>query len=205
MMTEKDLLRIAEAMKEAEKDETPFQVTDNGETSVVGDPNKINRKSVDISILFRFPSQFLGDMADKATMVSDGKYGLVEMEYKDISIRAEDDIPLVSQLMVLEPFLVEVFKDGNSEYRTEEELTAIVRDNIANRKIVSAIYNFTGIIAGVDEDLIPFMYYESVFEAFIKIITSFPEILNETYFFTARQWLETEKNKKAVLKMDQTD
>lgn len=205
MMSEKDLLKITEAMKEAEKDETPFQVTDGGDMNVVGDPNKIERKSVDISILFRFPAQFLGDMKDSATMVANGKYGLVEMEYKNISISAEMDLPLVSELMVLEPFLVEVFKDGNAEYRDEEALAAIVKDNIANRKILSAIYNFVGIIAGVNEDLVPYMYYESVFEAFIKIITEFPEILNETYFFTARQWLETEKTKAEVLKMGETE
>ena len=204
MMTEKDLLRISEAMKEAERDETPFQVMDGSDMNVVGDPNKIERKSVDISILFRFPVQFLGNMKDSATIVAGGKYGLVEMEYKDISISAEMDLPLVSELMVLEPFLIEVFKDGNTEYRDEAALSAIVKDNIANRKILSAIYNFVGIIVGIDESLIPFMYYESVFEAFMKIIIEFPELLNETYFFTARQWLETEKSKAEVLKTEET-
>lgn len=205
MMSEKDLLRITEAMKEAEKDDTPFQVTDGENMNVVGDPNKTERKSVDISILFRFPTQFLGDMKDSATMVADGKYGLVEIEYKNLCITGEMDLALVSQLMVLEPFFVEVLKDGNTEYRDEEALRAIIRDNLSNRKILSAMYEFVGIVCGMKEELIPFMYYESVLESFIKIITEFPEVLNETYFFTSRQWLEKESQKAEILKMAGTE
>ena len=205
MMSEKDLLRITEAMKEAEKDDTPFQVTDGENMNVVGDPNKTERKSVDISILFRFPTQFLGDMKDSATMVADGKYGLVEIEYKNLCITGEMDLALVSQLMVLEPFFVEVLKDGNTEYRDEEALQAIIRDNLSNRKILSAMYEFVGIVCGMKEELIPFMYYESVLESFIKIITEFPEVLNETYFFTSRQWLEKESQKAEILKMAGTE
>lgn len=205
MMSEKDLLRITEAMKEAEKDETPFQVTDGENMNVVGDPNKTERKSIDVSILFRFPTQFLGDMKDSATMVADGKYGLVEIEYKNLCITGEMDLALISQLMVLEPFFVEVLKDGNTEYRDEEALQAIIRDNLSNRKILSAMYEFVGIVCGMKEELIPFMYYESVLESFIKIITEFPEVLNETYFFTSRQWLEKESQKAEILKMAGTE
>ena len=196
MLTEKDLVRIQNEMREAEKDDTPFLVMNDDEIGVVGDANEVKDKSFDASIVFRFPKSYLSKI-DGA--VEAGNYCLAEIEYKNCKITAQMDIPLLSAFMILEPFLQEVSKDGESEMRETEELEAIVRDNVANRKILNAIYDVVAIVCGVDDELKSAMYYESVFETFWTILRTFPEVLNESYFFTSRRWLEQKEVRKQAM------
>lgn len=193
-LTEKDLMKIQEAMREQESDTTPFAIIDGeGGVSVIGDPNKTEIKHYDYTVRFRIPSQFVDE--GTGNKIVNGKYTVVELEYKDVTISARKDLQIVACLNDLRPFLVEVLPDGESKDRDEDELKKIITNLITKQSIINAMYNLVGTVVGVKEELIPMMLYDSVFENVVKIIRDFPEIINEEDFFTGGQSLRMERTK----------
>lgn len=188
-MTEKDLMKIQEAMREAEKNDTPFAIVDGqGGVSVIGDPNKTELKKYSYTVRFRVPSQF-ASMVGGGSEIVNGKYTVAEIVYPDVYISPRNDLILINCLNDLKGFLVEVLPDGETKDRSASELAPIILSNITNKVILNAMYEFVGTAIGVSEPLIPMMMYESVFENFVKLIGDFPELINEQDFFTGGQSL----------------
>lgn len=189
-MTEKDLMKIQEAMRDAEKNDTPFAIIDgDGGVSVVGDVNKTEFKKYSYTVKFRVPSQFASMLHDGEAIVG-GKYTVAKIVYPDVYISPRKDIILLNCLNDLKGFLIEVLPDGETKDRSPEELTSIIMSNITNKVVLNAMYEFVGTAIGVSDVLIPMMTYDSVFENFIKLVNDFPELINEQDFFTGEQSLD---------------
>lgn len=185
-LTENDLKAIQEKIQKAEADTTPFVVVDgNGDMSVVGDVNKTQTKQYDYTVKFRIPAQYK-DLLPGATDIVNGKYCVAEVEYKNVMISARKDLEIVAAVIELYPFLREVLPSGESKDRTKEELRNIVAENITKKSVVDAMYHLVSAVIGIDETLADMMLYSSVFDNVIKIIEDFPEIFNETDFFTGQ-------------------
>lgn len=185
-LTENDLKAIQEKIKKAEADTTPFVVVDgNGDMSVVGDVNKTQTKQYDYIVKFRIPAQYK-DLLPGATDIVNGKYCVAEVEYKNVMISARKDLEIVSAVIELYPFLREVLPSGETEDRSREELKRIISENITKKSVVDAMYHLVSAVLGVDETLSDMMMYSSVFDNVMKIIGDFPEIFNESDFFTGR-------------------
>lgn len=185
-LTENDLKAIQEKIKKAEADSTPFVVVDgNGDMSVVGDVNKTQTKQYDYTVKFRIPAQYK-DLLPGATDIVNGKYCIAEVEYKNVMISARKDLEIVSAVVELYPFLREVLPSGETEDRSREELKRIISENITKKSVVDAMYHLVSAVLGVDETLSDMMMYSSVFDNVMKIIGDFPEIFNESDFFTGR-------------------
>lgn len=183
-MTEQDLMKIQEAMREAEKNDTPFAIIDgDGGVSVVGDANKTELKKYSYTVKFRVPSQFASMLHGGESIVG-GKYTVAKIVYPDVYISPRKDIILLNCLNDLKGFLVEVLPDGETKDRGADELAKIVMSNITNKVVLNAMYEFVGTAIGVSDALIPMMTYDSVFENFTKLISDFPELINEQDFFT---------------------
>lgn len=183
-MTEQDLMKIQEVMREAEKNDTPFAVIDgDGGVSVVGDANKTELKKYSYTVKFRVPSQFASMLHGGESIVG-GKYTVAKIVYPDVYISPRKDIILLNCLNDLKGFLVEVLPDGETKDRRVDELAKIVMSNITNKVILNAMYEFVGTAIGVSDALIPMMTYDSVFENFTQLISDFPELINEQDFFT---------------------
>lgn len=185
-LTENDLKAIQEKIKKAEADTTPFVVVDgNGDMSVVGDVNKTQTKQYDYTVKFRIPSQYK-DMLPGATEIAGGKYYVAEVEYKNVMISARKDLEIVAAIIELYPFLRDVLPSGDTKDRSPEELKQIISNYITKKPIVDAMYHLVSAVVGVDDSLADMMLYSSVFDNVIKIIEDFPEIFNETDFFTGQ-------------------
>lgn len=183
-MTEQDLMKIQELMREAEKNDTPFAIIDgDGGVSVVGDANKTELKKYSYTVKFRVPSQFASMLHGGESIVG-GKYTVAKIVYPDVYISPRKDIILLNCLNDLKGFLVEVLPDGETKDRRADELAKIVMSNITNKVVLNAMYEFVGTAIGVSDALIPMMTYDSVFENFTQLISDFPELINEQDFFT---------------------
>lgn len=191
-MTEQDLIRIQEEMRKAESSTVPFAIVDgNGSVSVVGDVNKTELKVYSYTVKFRVPARY-ASMLHGGNSVFNGKYVISEIEYPDVYISPRKDIILLNCLNDLKGFLIEVLPDGETKDRDSKELVPIIMNNITNKVILNAMYEFVGTAIGVSDSLIPMMTYDSVFENFVKLIEDFPELINEQDFFTGGQSLNKE-------------
>lgn len=192
-LTEQDLLKVQKAMKEAENDTTPFAIIDGGgEVSVVGDVNKTEVKQYNYSVMFRIPAQFK-DLLPGADPILDGKYYTAEIEYKNITITPRKDLNIVSAVVDIIPFLRDVLPSGESNDRDREELSKIVENHLTNDAIVNGLYKLVATVVGVSEPLVDMMMFSSVIDNAVKIILDFPEIFNESDFFTGKRLLEESK------------
>ena len=194
-LTQNDLVKIQEKIKEAEADNTPFMVVDgDGGMNVIGDVNKTQPKYYDYTVRFRVPIQYK-DLLPGAEEAFGGKYCVADVDYKNITISARKDLDIVACLIEMAPFLREILPDGEARDRDRGELEKIVQSAITNRQIVDSMYNFVATMLGVDPVLRDMMLYSSVFSTTLKIMGDFPEILNESDFFTG-QWLPEKEKKK---------
>ena len=194
-LTQNDLVKIQEKIKEAEADNTPFLVVDgDGGLNVVGDVNKTEPKYYDYTVRFRLPIQYK-DLLPGAEEAFGGKYCVADVEYKNITISARKDLKIVAALVDMAPFLREILPDGEARDRDKDELAKIVNNAMTNDAVVDAMYNFVAAMLNVDPMLKDMMLYSSVFSNVLKMMTDFPEILNESDFFTGQWSQEKEKEK----------
>lgn len=186
MITENDMIKLQEKVNEAESDTTPFAVIDSeGEVSVVGDANKTERKSKDYTVVFRVPSEYK-DLLPDAESLANGKYFVSEVHYHNVIITPRKDLKICSSIMKLLPFLREVLPSGETKDRDKSEISKIISDWVVKDYIVDAMYDLVASVIGIDDFMKEMMFYDSVIENVFKILTDFPEIVNESDFFTAQ-------------------
>ena len=194
-LTQEDLVKIQEKIKEAEADNTPFMVVDgDGGMNVIGDVNKTQPKYYDYTVRFRVPIQYK-DLLPGAEEAFGGKYCIADVDYKNITISARKDLDIVACLVGMTPFLREILPDGEARDRDRDELEKIVQSAMTNRQVVDSMYDFVATMLGVSPVLRDMMLYSSVFSTTLKIMGDFPEILNESDFFTG-QWSQEKEEKK---------
>lgn len=174
-ITQEEILKIKDAMKQAEESETPFPILKDGELAVVGDVNDIGKKKHDYTIKFRFPETW-GVKGEKV-----GDYTITEVEYKDKFINPKRDFDIARELMNIEPFFNHLREDGSIEERTQEELAQVVFE--LNDEIVDSLYRIVATVLEIDDELACYMLPVSVFKAVADIISNNASAWNEADVF----------------------
>lgn len=170
-MTEKDYLKVVDAMDEAQESDRPYLIHEE-EPIVVGDANDTKVNMTDFKVRFRIPKKN-----------DDGKvtYEHREIEYNDVYITPRMDMKIVRVMSELTPFFRKVNEDGTVTKYSDEELSKIVES--LDDQILDHMYELVGVVLGIDIRLVPFMELASVMLNVTQIIKAFPEVYNEAEAF----------------------
>lgn len=179
---------IDEALKEAEKDDTPFLVVNDGEMSVVGDANKTEVKKNDYVVAFRFPPGTKvpeGKGYAKAVETRDGV--LTRKEYKNFFITPRKNMNIVRTLVNLIPFFRKDNGDGTVGEYTEEEMFAIIGS--LSDEIINEMYDLVCTVFDIDKALKEFIEPMSIARLVVRFLMDYPEASNEadTFFDSSAQ------------------
>ena len=196
MITENDMIKIQEKINDAENDSTPFAVVDSeGDISVIGDANKTERKEKEYVVSFRLPSEYK-ELFSEFEEIADGKYIIANVTYSNVMITPRKDLKICSAMMELLPFIREVLPTGEVKDRSKKEISKIILDWAVKDQIVDAMYNLVAAVIGINDFMKEMMYYDSVLENVFQILIDFPEIVNESDFFTGRRSSMGNKKRK---------
>lgn len=179
-MTQEEILSIKKSMEKAEKDDTPFAVVNDGEITVVGDPNKTEKKEVSCTILFRIPISY-GKMIPEARLSDDGRFYLAEVEYKAVTVTPRKEIVYKGKMISILNFVKALKESG--EIETIDDATFVTIFYMYPDQVSYAIYDFVGEFLGIPEEIRDMMEDVSVISAFNDILESFPEIYNGADLF----------------------
>lgn len=168
-MTREDYDRIDQALKEAEKDDTPFLVASDDELKVVGDANKTELNLHDFEIAFRLPPE------------DGGTYRTVKKTFKNVYITPRQDAKILKAITTLLPFFKAARQTGDVEPLTEDEKVSIVA-SLAD-EAYDIMYDMVAVVLGIDDSVKEYMLPGSVMQAVVQIIRGFPEAINESDVF----------------------
>ena len=174
-ITQAEMLKLKEAIKEAEKSETPFPILKDGELAVVGDVNDIGVKKHDYKVMFRFPKSF--GIEGKPV----GDYIMTEVEFKDKFITGLQDFAVIREMVTLIPFFNNLNEDGSVTERTEEELAEIVTQ--LNDGIVESIYRVIAAVLEIDDEFMKYIVPMSAIHTIGEIIKNNASAWNEADVF----------------------
>lgn len=179
MMTQEDFLKIANNLKQAEKDDTPFVVVKNDEIAVVGDANKTHVKRNEYIVSFRFPLSNEIYKTPESKVIGD--FYITNIAYKDVFVSPRRDLTIVGAIMKLIPYFKNLVDDGTIEDKNQEELfEAFVN---LEPSILDAMYNVVSAMLDVDESIVDNMMPTSVFKVCAQLIEDYPEVFNEADVF----------------------
>lgn len=169
-MTEKDYLKVVDAMDEAQESDRPYLIHEE-EPIVVGDANETQVNTTDFKVRFRIPKK------------EDGKvvYEHREIEYNDVFIAPRHDMKIVRVMSELTPFFRKVNEDGTVGRYSDEEAARIVES--LDDEIMDHMYDLVGSVLHIDGRLVPYMEVASVIMNVTNIIKAFPETYNEAEAF----------------------
>lgn len=179
MMTQEDFLKIADSLKNAEKDDTPFAVIKDDEIAVVGDANKTHVKRNEYVVSFRFPLSNEIYKTPESKVIGD--FYITNIAYKDVMITPRKDLTIVGAIMKLIPYFKNLVETGEVIDKTEEELF----DVFLNLKtdILDAMYNVVSTMLEIDDRIVDNMMPTSVFKVCAQLIEDYPEVFNEADLF----------------------
>lgn len=179
MMTQEDFLKIADTIKQAETDDTPFLVVKDEEVAVVGDANKTAQKKKDYKLKFRFPLE--NDKFKTPDSVVVGDVYITEITFKDVFISPRKDLEIMSSAMTILSFYRKLESDGTITDPTPETLYQIFI-NLSD-DLVGAMYKFVAAVLNVDDSIVENMLATSVMNVCVQILRDHPEIVNEADVF----------------------
>lgn len=171
-MTQEELKKLKDQIKEAESSVTPFPVVTEKEIAVAGDANQTQVRPTTFEITFALPR----DAGDKVA------YDRHTVEYKDVYPKPRNMVTIDRMLSVLMPYFKKPNEDGTVSDYSEDEMRDILM--AFDEDITNIMYDLVASVIGVDKELKDFMLPSSVFAALVKIIKFFPEAWNEgdTFF-----------------------
>lgn len=172
ILNEEDLLKIKESIDKAGESTIPFPIVKDGNVAVVGDANKTELNKHNFEIVFRIPDP-----------KAEAGYTTVKTEYKDIYIKPRQ-APTVQRLFTnVMPLVRKVKVDGTIEDYSQEELIEIT-NALNDGGVYDIMYELVATVIGVHPDLVDYMTPKSVFDAVLKIIQVFPDMVNagEAFF-----------------------
>lgn len=181
-ITREEFEELKRRFDEAENDATPFAIVANDEVGVVGDPNKTETKKGTYTVQFGFPNtkewkeQFKPEEIFKET----DNYIGVEKTYENVFISPRRHSTILAAFTELYAFFNYIEDDGELRELKEEEIPAaleLLDDNI------DAVYRAVGAVLGIDNALCEWMLHTSATYTLLKMVSDFPEIVNETDFF----------------------
>lgn len=187
MIKMEQLDELKQAIKEAEKDDTPYIGIKDDELHVLGDPNKTEIKPADYVVHFAFPNtqefrakaELHGDEIGKET--ADGRYFKVTRTYPNVYLTPRRIAGVVSAMAQLEAFLLKVTENGEIREMNEEEMRMIL-SGLYN-ELSDAVYDVVATVLRIPYDEIDFMLPMSAVRNAVQIYLNNPSAVNETDLF----------------------
>lgn len=165
-MTEQEYQTIDMALREAEKDDTPFVIATGDELIVAGDANKTDLNIHDFEVTFRIPVEEDGQV----------KYITKTKEYKGVYITPRQETHIIKTLTAMLPFYNRVKADGGLEALSREDInTLLINEDDA---MLDSMYDLVGTVLRIDPDLRDYMLPSSVLASVANILYAFPEMVN---------------------------
>lgn len=168
-MTENEYREIDEAIDKAQESVVPFPVQTEDELSVVGDANRTELNKHDFKISFRVPQ--------------DGAYITKSVNFNDVYITPRHNPSIVKTMNVLMPFFRKPRRDGQVIAYSQAEKVKIARELSESQEAFDAMYDLVAYTLGIDLELKDYMTPDCVLESAVKIITQYPEMVNEADTF----------------------
>ena len=187
MITLDQLDELKSAIKEAEKDDTPYIGIKDEELHVLGNPNKTEITPADYVVHFAFPNteefrakaQISGCEIGKET--ADGTYFLASRTYKNVYLTPRRMSAVVSALAQIESFLYKITDKGEIKDLSYEEAQAIIQ--VMNGELLDATYEVVATVLRIPYEEMDFMLPMNTMENAVKIAYNNPAAVNEADLF----------------------
>lgn len=187
MITLDQLDELKQAIKEAEKDDTPYIGIKDEELHVLGNPNKTEIKPADYVVHFAFPNteewrakaQNNGDEIGKTT--EDGRYFLCKRTYKNVYLTPRRMGAVVSTLAQIESFLYRITENGEIKELNYEETQALL--TVMNGELSDATYELVATVLRIPYEEMEWMLPLNTIENAVKIAYNNPSAVNEADLF----------------------
>lgn len=174
-MTKEQYDALLEAIDKAQESVRPFTVVKNDTLAVVGDANdtKVNKYTYEI----KFEKPAYDEDGDLIGMTSETK------TYKNVYITPRQQTKAVKMLVMILPYFRKVNEKGEIENYTPFELGEIFAT--MDEEVYDLMYSFVAYVLGIPDDEKDYMRMTSVIGTSIRLITEFPEVVNEAESFFA--------------------
>lgn len=189
MITIDQLGELKDAIKEAEKDDTPYIGIKDDELHVLGNPNKTEIKVADYVVHFAFPNteewraraRANGDEIGKST--EDGRYFLCSRSFKNVYLTPRRMGAVVSTLAQIESFLYQVTENGEIKEMNYEEMQSMIA--VMNGELSDATYELVATVLRIPYEEMEWMLPLNTIENAVKIAVNNPSAVNEADLFFA--------------------
>lgn len=184
-MEQLDDLKLA--IKEAEKDDTPYIGIKDDELHILGDPNKTEVKAADYVVHFAFPNTeewrnratSMGDEIGKTT--EDGRYFLATRKFKNVYLSPRRMGAVVATLAQIESFLYKIMDNGEIKELSYEEMVSLA--TVMNGELSDATYDLVATVLRIPYDEMEWMLPLNVIGNAVKIAYNNPSAVNEADLF----------------------
>ena len=184
-MEQLDDLKLA--IKEAEKDDTPYIGIKDDELHILGDPNKTEVKAADYVVHFAFPNTeewrnratAMGDEIGKTT--EDGRYFLAKRTFKNVYLSPRRMGAVVATLAQIESFLYKITDNGEIKELSYEEMVSLA--TVMNGELSDATYDLVATVLRIPYDEMEWMLPLNVIGNAVKIAYNNPSAVNEADLF----------------------
>lgn len=172
-MTKEQYDALLEAIDKAQESVRPFTVVKGDTLAVVGDANdtKVNKYTYEIK--FERPAyDEEGNLTGKSFETK---------TYKNVFITPRQQTRVVKILTMILPYFRKVNENGEIEQYTPFELGEIFAT--MDEEIYDLMYDLVAIVLGIPKEDRDYMSFVSVISNALKILTEFPEVVNEAESF----------------------
>ena len=184
-MEQLDDLKLA--IKEAEKDDTPYIGIKDDEIHVLGDPNKTEVKAADYVVHFAFPNteewraraKNKGDEIGKTT--DDGRYFLAKRTFRDVYLTPRRMGAVVTTLAEIESFLYKITDNGEIKEMDYNEMVSLM--TVMNGELSDATYELVATVFRIPYEEMEWMLPLNTIENAVKIAINNPSAVNEADLF----------------------
>ena len=175
------------AIKEAEKDDTPYIGIKDDELHILGDPNKTEVKAADYVVHFAFPNtdewraraNSMGDEIGKTT--DDGRYFLATRNYKNVYLSPRRMGAVVATLAQIESFLYKITDNGEIKELSYDEMVSLA--TVMNGELSDATYELVATVLRIPYEEMEWMLPLNTIENAVKIAVNNPSAVNEADLF----------------------
>ena len=187
MISIEQLDELKGAIKEAEKDDTPYIGIKDDELHVLGDPNKTEITPADYTVCFAFPNteewraraEHIGDEIGKTT--EDGRYFLAKRYFKNVYLTPRRMGAVVSTLAQIESFLYKIMDNGEIKELNYEEMQSLLQ--VMNGELSDATYEVVATVLRIPYEEMEWMLPLNTIENVVKIAKNNPAAINEADLF----------------------
>lgn len=180
-MTREEYKELSEKLKNAEIDDTPFPVLQDGELAVVGDANKTEVKIHHYDAIHCFPNSVKSEVKPSDIVEEGTKHFDARVKYRDVQVVPRNASKIIAAATELQPFFLRLEEDGEVSDPDEEELNAMYL--FAHDELVDAMYRLVKNFLDITDEQVKTMLPAEAFRLMFELIEDFPEVFNESNLF----------------------